>query len=169
MRGLIRAGVEVGVWRGNFAKIILSKWAGDIYLVDAWKRLDGYKDVRNERFDPYDYQLMEENLAEYADRCHVIKHLSVEAAKFVPNELDFVYIDANHSYASVKQDIKTWFEKIRKGGILAGHDFMSLRHLGVTQAVLEFAFKRQLDVFVIPALKNGGLYDGGEASWYLIK
>ncbi len=49
---------------------------------------------------------------------------SLVAAKNIPNEyFDFVYIDADHSYESVKSDIIAWFPKVKKGGFLAGHDW----------------------------------------------
>jgi cephalosporin hydroxylase len=48
----------------------------------------------------------------------------------------FVFIDADHSYAAVKQDIATWRPRIAKGGILAGHDY-DQQFPGVIQAVTE--------------------------------
>jgi hypothetical protein len=53
-----------------------------------------------------------------------IKSISWEAANlFEDNSVDFVFIDADHSYESVKKDIKNWLPKIKKNGIIAGHDF----------------------------------------------
>jgi predicted O-methyltransferase YrrM len=49
---------------------------------------------------------------------------SIKAAeKIKDRRLDFVFIDANHSYKSVKQDIEAWLPKVRIGGLLTGHDF----------------------------------------------
>jgi predicted O-methyltransferase YrrM len=49
-----------------------------------------------------------------------------EASKlFEDGSLDGVFIDADHSYEAVKQDIQNWLPKIRVGGILAGHDYNS--------------------------------------------
>ena len=51
--------------------------------------------------------------------------LSVEAASLFENgSFDFVYLDADHSFESVWQDLSVWYPKIRIGGILAGHDFL---------------------------------------------
>lgn len=53
-----------------------------------------------------------------------IRKTSVEAAKDFPDEsLDAVYIDAEHDEQNVRQDIKTWKKKIKKGGYLSGHDY----------------------------------------------
>ena len=43
---------------------------------------------------------------------------------FADGQLDFVYIDALHYYEDVREDIELWYPKVRKGGILAGHDYL---------------------------------------------
>jgi hypothetical protein len=45
---------------------------------------------------------------------------------FQDESLDFVYIDANHAYDFVKQDIELWYPKVKKGGYLWGHDYIDL-------------------------------------------
>lgn len=70
---------------------------------------------------------------------------SAEAAKKYPDAhdgegLDFVFIDADHSYGSVRADIAAWLPKVKSGGIIAGHDFAP-EFPGVIQAVSE-AFER---------------------------
>jgi hypothetical protein len=54
------------------------------------------------------------------------------AALFADDSVHFAFIDAAHDYESVLRDIRAWLPKIRKGGILAGHD---LPHGPVRQAV----------------------------------
>lgn len=49
---------------------------------------------------------------------------SVEAATmFTDKSLSFVFIDANHSYQNVKNDILAWMPKLKDSGIIAGHDY----------------------------------------------
>jgi predicted O-methyltransferase YrrM len=61
---------------------------------------------------------------------------SVEmSARLADGSLDLVFIDADHSEAAVRQDIATWRRKLRRGGVLAGHDYGSHRHVGVKAAV----------------------------------
>ena len=52
-----------------------------------------------------------------------IKLTSVEASKtFLDSSVDFVYIDADHTYSAVIEDINCWMPKVKKGGYIGGHD-----------------------------------------------
>jgi len=59
------------------------------------------------------------------------------ANDFKDESIDFVFIDCDHVYESVKKDILAWWPKVKKGGIIAGHDFECGEHPGVDQAVGE--------------------------------
>jgi hypothetical protein len=72
----------------------------------------------------------------FEDFIFPLKTTSKTASTIVGNDLGAVYIDANHEYASVVEDIALWRPKVRKGGILAGHDY-SDAWPGVVQAVKE--------------------------------
>lgn len=73
-----------------------------------------------------------------------IRAKSTWAAQFVKNGLDFVFIDAEHDYKSCAEDIKAWLPKIRKGGVIAGHDYDG-SFQGVVRAVDE-AFKKKATI-----------------------
>lgn len=60
----------------------------------------------------------------------------VASQTYPPGHFDLVFIDADHEYPAVKQDIECWLPLVRPGGTLAGHDFAA-RHPGVMQAVRE--------------------------------
>lgn len=76
--------------------------------------------------------------AEHRGRCIVMECLTCEAADRVqPATLDFVFIDADHHYHAVADDIARWRPKLRPGGWLTGHDFNRERFPGVIQAVDE--------------------------------
>jgi len=68
------------------------------------------------------------------------------AERYADGSLDFVFIDANHSFGEVKMDIEAWFPKVKKSGILAGHDF-DIDTPGVAKAVASTlgGFNRILD------------------------
>jgi predicted O-methyltransferase YrrM len=56
--------------------------------------------------------------------------------QFKDESIDFVFIDSNHKYDYVKEDIGAWFPKVKKGSIMCGHDYCS-EYQGVIRAVTE--------------------------------
>jgi hypothetical protein len=73
----------------------------------------------------------------FGGRIQFVNLTSDEAVTVVPDGLDFVYIDGNHDYEHVKNDIQNYYLKARDGGVVGGHDF-STNHFGVMYGVLEF-------------------------------
>jgi len=67
---------------------------------------------------------------------------SEKAVVDVKEELDFVYIDGNHSYEFVKKDIQLYYQLIKADGVIGGHDFTG-SFIGVVRAVVEFALKHR--------------------------
>jgi predicted O-methyltransferase YrrM len=117
-----KRGVEIGVFEGAYTKALLKKIPGlKLYGIDLWQPYEGYLDSNNTRVvDAYQKAL--ENVKGYD--CELIKGWSSEVAKQFENEsLDFVFIDGNHAYEYVVQDLAAWTPKVRAGGIIYGHDF----------------------------------------------
>lgn len=56
--------------------------------------------------------------------------------KFEDNSIDFIYIDADHTYESVKKDIESYLPKLKDGGVIGGHDYQD-KWPGVINAVNE--------------------------------
>lgn len=80
---------------------------------------------------------------QFADRARLIEGDSVASAAEVPDgSLDFVFIDADHSYEAVRRDIEAWRGKVRQGGWIGGHDY-NRKFPGVVRAV-NFAFGRSV-------------------------
>jgi len=72
------------------------------------------------------------------EHVHMVTSDSVTAARgFIDDVLDFVFLDAGHEYPDIEADIRAWWPKVRKGGILAGHDYGHPDFPGVAQAVNE--------------------------------
>ena len=64
------------------------------------------------------------NMEPFVGHYEAIQSTSVEASKqFEDESLDFVFIDAMHTYEAVCEDIDSWFPKVKKGGFIAGHDY----------------------------------------------
>ncbi len=116
-------GAEIGVERGHYAKALASRMP-ELHLicVDPWKVYKSYREhVSQEKLDGF-YEETVNRLHGY--NCQIVREFSEDFSKEVADgSLDFVYIDANHSYLEVTKDIHFWWPKVRKGGILAGHDY----------------------------------------------
>jgi len=126
-KNLINKGVEVGSFKGEFARTILEKWQGTLYMVDAWYELEDYNDMSNIGLNQDAYVEAMRSINEFRDRAYMLRCLSKQAVDLFPDEsLDFVYIDANHEYSYVVEDIKLWYPKVKKGGIVAGHDYLDI-------------------------------------------
>ncbi|GAG42319.1 unnamed protein product, partial [marine sediment metagenome] len=69
----------------------------------------------------------------------LIRTTSRKAIGKIKKPLDFVFIDGNHSYEYVRQDITLWEPLVTAGGLVSGHDYGSKFHWGVAKAVDEYA------------------------------
>jgi len=136
-------GCEIGSFRGwNAFNILHYLPIEKLYLIDLYGKYPGYK----MQTDPDDNLIAcKKHLKKYKDKVVFVKKLSEDAVKDIPDDLDFCYIDANHSYNYVKKDIELYYPKIKKGGYLGGHDF-HINALGVITAVLEFVEANNLDL-----------------------
>lgn len=143
--------VEVGSYQGNSAaymavEIIKSGNQIKFDCIDIWNR-DTMKGLHLKEPHKYPedlvYTLFLKNIEPVKNYINPIRQDSSQAATLYPNKsLDFVFIDANHDYDSVLQDIQTWLPKIRPGGHIAGHDYAS--DVRVKKAVDDF-FGRSFD------------------------
>jgi predicted O-methyltransferase YrrM len=65
-----------------------------------------------------------------------MRKMSMEAVEeFEKESLDFVFIDSNHSFDYVMEDLIEWSKRVRKGGIISGDDYFHFRKAGVIEAV----------------------------------
>jgi hypothetical protein len=155
-RGLVGCGVEVGVKAGAFSELVLEVWKGrHLISVDPWAEDDdryvNMDNVSQGEHDELHAQTLR-RLARFGERSSVWRMTGEEAAQALPHHaLDFVYLDARHDYASVRDDLAAWFGKVRPGGILAGHDYIDGVYVngefGVRSAVDEFFAGRSLPVW----------------------
>ena len=100
----------------------------------------------------------------YKGRYHVLRGLSHEVVDKVNDAtLDFVYIDANHSYDAVRQDLRDWYPKLKPGGIIAGDDY-TINPLERINSSSVFGVKKAVDEFVLEHKKNVSI--DLEGVWY---
>lgn len=168
---LLGCGVEVGVKQGDFSHAVLETWKGrHLISVDPWLQAPPreYLDVANlpqaeqEEF----YQQTLRRLVPFLERSTIWRMTGAQAAGRLPHHsLDFVYLDARHDQESVLQDLQDWFEKVRPGGVLAGHDYLDGSfpegEFGVRSAVDAF--------FAARALRVGATFaDPPWPSWFVL-
>jgi len=134
--------VEVGAWRGKstaFMGVEIYNSQKDIMfdVVDTFEG-SGTDYQKSQLSNGSIYQEFMDNIEPVADVMNILVTTSLNASLCYDNEtVDFVFIDASHEYEDVLADIKAWWPKIKKGGTLAGHDYNSPTHPGVTKAVNE--------------------------------
>jgi hypothetical protein len=141
-------GAEIGVYRGlNSLSILQTLNIKKLYLIDPYTFFnDGYINFGN---GDINMEIAKDRTANYKDKIVWITKKSKEALAltYIPFDFDFVYIDGDHSYDAVKQDIEGYFERVTLGGIIGGHDYGD-RFPGVIQASNEFANNKGCVFFV---------------------
>lgn len=131
---------EIGVLNARLSSHLLRTCPLlNLFMVDSWKPYEGdpcYSGYTKDQFSYFRDQSI--RLTNFAHgRRFVLEQTSSETASKTPDEcLDIVFIDGDHTYEHVAQDILTWRRKVRKGGIVAGHDFCD-GFPGVKRAVTE--------------------------------
>ena len=156
-RELTGAGVEIGVYRGDFSVLCLQYWPGTLHLVDPWNLpLKG-----GLHGTPADLEITRTALerADVYDRAVLhITQSHVAATLFPAASLQFIYVDGAHNYAQVKRDFACWWDKLAPGGLFAGHDY---RHnCGVPRALWELMHERNFTYSVRPDERDNGLWWG---------
>ena len=150
----LKIGCEVGVMFGRHsAKILETTEVATLYSVDLFSpehlahtflancTSSIYADVL--------YARTKKLLSKWGTRSQLLRESSHSAAKQFPDGyFDFVFIDAGHTYESVKLDLESWYEKVRPGGFLVGDDYNKKMFLGLTKAVNEFFAAKNLHIKV---------------------
>jgi hypothetical protein len=170
-RGLLGEGAEIGVRDGTFSERLLDAWRGRrLISVDPWAEAPAEEyvnldNVAQARHDALHASTLA-RLARFGERSAVWRTTGAEAARrLAGGSLDFVYLDARHDQASVREDLADWFGRVRPGGIVAGHDYVDGTfpegEFGVRSAVDAFFGARGLRV-------RSTFTDGPWHSWYVL-
>lgn len=152
-------GAEIGVGIGQFTNFLCKiNPLLHMYAVDLWAAQPGndkkeggesYEEGWNHEANYERFRTLMEG--RYPERVTIIRDRTVEAAKAVPDgSLDFVFIDADHSYDAVLADYAAWAPKVRKDGLISGHD----THWPTVARALD---------------KIGGTYNVGDNCWIKYK
>jgi hypothetical protein len=169
-RKLFGFAVEIGVAEGGYSFYLLDNWHGICYQVDPWQALttEEYRDYNNVEQQEQDrrFNLVQETAKKYNGRAIPVRDFSKVAVERFPDDyFNFVYIDANHKYEFIKEDLHLWYPKCKSGGIFAGHDYLdgviTSGDYGVKSAVDEFAKEQGFQINVT--------HEPDYPSWWTIK
>jgi hypothetical protein len=145
--------VEVGSWLGKSSAFMAVEIANsnkniEFYCVDTWKGSEEHAEnqliIKDELYNSF-----LKNIEQVKDFITPIRTSSREASQNFENEsLDFIFIDAGHSYEDVYEDLRCWFPKLKNGGFFAGHDY-SPAWPGVVKAVQEWALENKFTISLV--------------------
>jgi hypothetical protein len=160
-------GAEIGVFTGEYS-IILLRANPSLHLrcVDSWawsregekghhntywasSKVGRPRDVHEANFERTKHRLREFPAVQF------MRMLSHEAAAQIPDgSLDFVYVDAEHTYEACLADLRAWSPKVKSGGIVSGDDYRFVNpkrpkrwrdpYAGVDRAVEQFVQEAQI-------------------------
>lgn len=152
-------GAEIGIWRGHTSLGLLTAFPKlTLVCVDPWDT-GGDQSTMGD-----DAQRLTEARLEFIaatafakDRRIIVETESVTAATCFPaRHLDFLFLDGCHTYEAVKSDVSAWWEKLKRGGLFAGHDYDGrgdkTGRFGVKRAVDEWAMSTGYKVQTAPGL-----------------
>lgn len=149
--------VEIGCWKGKSASYLATEIANSnkniiLDVVDHFEGSVGERDTSHKavktqnikghaanNLRPYWITGTNKNYETRSDNTLMIRvgNSSAMVAKYPEQSLDFVFIDAGHTYNAVRADILAWLPRIKSQGVIAGHDYRSCSFPGVSQAVNE--------------------------------
>ena len=149
--------VELGTWRGASA-IAMARlartWGGVVYCVDTWM---GEVNGGVESGPPAMLGEVGRNIvaAGVASSIRLIPALTVDAAAWWTGPIDFLWIDADHTYDAVRADLEAWVPHVRIGGLFAGDDYGHTLYPGVAQAWDRWADERGQALSRVPSPQSG--------------
>lgn len=140
---------ELGVDHGDFSKKILDiNQPSKLHLVDIWQSQRYPEKLFHEVSNKFRSEI---NVGKVA----IKRGLSTEVANQFPDEyFDWIYIDTVHDYKITKSELELYRSKMKKGGIIAGHDFIVGEidvpwKYGVIEAVYEFCSTYEWEIIYI--------------------
>lgn len=173
-----KVGVEIGVAHGKYSEELMdANPILKLYGVDPYEVYLGYKDYQLQRT----FEAMRADAHTRLDRFpnyEFIRKTSMEALKdFEDESLDFVYIDGNHAHPWVDDDIREWSKKVRKGGIVSGHDYARVRgrehedssRWAVISALDKFTRDNDIQLYIWGLNGKNGLKRDSARSWMYIR
>lgn len=147
-------GCEVGVHAGDTAEVLLKKLPKikKYHAVDPWVSYEKYNGETYRKPGHKKYKNWNQAKQAFIRRTSSFKKTivhqmtSVDAIKKFKDEcLDWIFIDANHEYEYIKENLELWTPKVKVGGLVSGHDYGN-KWEGIKKAVDEAIPKEKLNI-----------------------
>jgi hypothetical protein len=164
--------VEVGVAGGHFSKVIKNRLnPSRLHLIDPWE-IGSDKNGKQSHYggelshmatahsSESQYLRLQKVFSEEISSKRVVLHRGYSydfASSFNDEYFDFIYIDACHLYDCVKADLEMFLPKLKKQGLMCGHDYFEDRrgsNFGVIKAVDEFCEKYDFEMIILSDRKD---------------
>lgn len=157
-------GAEIGVHLGDFSQQILESVSPkELHLIDPWEHHTsgiyktawyggGAKGGQAELDERYSSILRRFDRNIHAGQVKVHRGYSTDMLQQFPDQyFDWVYIDGNHLYEYVKNDLELSLDKVKDGGFITGDDYTEggWWEGGVKKAVDEFAKNQMVHLLEI--------------------
>lgn len=128
--------IEVGCYKGRSTRVLADNCKGVVYAVDPWPEL--YYSNEDKAIFRIGNNVYEQFVENVKLQCKNVIIFRGTLDQFIyPDEVDFIFLDGDHRYEYVKKDIENALKLLKKGGVLAGHDYKYVEWPGVRQAVNE--------------------------------
>ena len=142
--------VELGTWLGASAVPIarsIQRWGGTLTCIDTWSgELNSDGGTATGRPPVMLFGAARAMVeAGVSANVRLIPAMTREAAKYWSTPIDFLYVDADHSYDGVWADLTVWYPHVKPGGLIVGDDYASSIYPGVKEAWDEFELLHNLD------------------------
>jgi hypothetical protein len=118
-------GLELGVARAETAYYLLENCPNikTYYAIDPWLPYMDWNGMISVQLIADMKMAALANLSHFENKVKIVEENSGEAEKKIKkNSLDFIFIDGDHAYESALFDMTTYWPKVKKGGLFAGHD-----------------------------------------------
>jgi hypothetical protein len=140
---------EIGVASGDFSRRIIDiTQPTQLHLIDVW---------HTSRYHSGLQSVVESKMKSEINRGSVSIHRGYSTRvlpQFDDNYFDWVYIDTDHTYATTRAELELSAAKVKPGGIIAGHDFVTgdwrkRNRYGVVEAVHEFCVNNDWEMVLM--------------------
>lgn len=140
---------EIGVFKGDYTSEVLKHCEpSKYYLIDIWG---------SNRYNEGHYEFIQSNFKSQISlgTIEIIRALSFDGIQQLPEAgMDWVYLDTDHSLETTRKELSLLLPKMKKNGIIAGHDYIQgswvngVRY-GVIEAVREFCVENDWELIYL--------------------